>query len=1314
MATLTLTEVLVALGVDPRGLTRGFAEAENRFDRLSSNLTSKGAALSLAISAPFTAGAAAATRASVTFDSTLTKTVTLASISEQQMRSWRESILAIGPAVGRGPTELAQAMLVVASQGVRGAEALDIVERSGRASAIGLGETAAVARAVTSAVQAYGPAVLSAGRATDILFAAVDQGAAEASELAPVLGRVVGLAAQVGVSFEQTAAFIATFTRLGIGADEAVTALRGTLSTVLKPSQQAGDALGSVGLSVEELRRRIREDGLAATLIDLVERFRGNEDALAAVIPNVRALAGVLGTAGVQATGFRQVLDAVTNSAGILDQRFERLAKTPGFAFDVFKARAEVAAIAVGDQLAPALVEVLDAAEPLLGAVVSLANGFAELPGPIQTTALAAGAALAVLGPLLLVAGPLVSAFGLLASAAAFAGWDVLIGGATSAAIALGYLTVRADAASDATAGVGEGAAGVGSAVQRQMALAQLSVSDLTTELEKAEKKLNDIRDEAAKPGLFSRFFTALKESFADEFPGFDELARRTSERAAKGAPRLTLPESPVKEAERQVKEVRQALQTAADREFAATQDDLFRTVENSFQGITIKPPLVETTPVKIPLVAEPEPAAISQAEALPAVFRELEQKLAGVDRAAALLGPSFDPAAEKASLITEALRQAADQGITPASAAAQGFAAQLRAAQADSTQLDRDLSTIQSRVSEPGFDPWRESISRVRQEMDRLRGEGFDETSPEIAHLRGQLNSLVAAGPNVSAELARMRIVADAIGPSFDYQARAAQFLTGTIEQLAQEGGTQAVPAIQALGAQLVAVSSDTSQLNAEMSRAAEIAALFGGRQEILKAELAVLEPRIRAMATALGATHAVVQGLVDRYAALQVQLDRSEGFDTAIENAKKLQAELAAIDERIAILGDAGGGKQKIDNIGVALGFGRVTSPEPERVSAKLQAARGAFAQAQALPPGPEREQTLIDLGGKIKGLEQVEAQMAVVSDIFDGVADSVTQAWDRSVLGVIQGTITLKQAVAQGFQSMALQASSEIVGITTKFIAEQGKQLAIFALTKAGILSVQVGTDRAIVASGQSASTETAAAWVRGAIITGLSWVITGTQMIAVFIATAARGVIEAVKLAYAWIAPAATAAASSVASIPYVGAVLALAAAAAVVGGLTALVVKLSGAEHGAVIEKDQPLFVHKGEMVLPRKLSTGIQDLVTSSGPTFAPGAAEDLKAISPFLRAPGAGRGVGLDVGRPSSERGIGRRDVQLRTAASAVDFSGVPPLQINGPLISAPISAVDSQDVHRHLKRHGSQYASSLADELSDLHERFAGGRLR
>lgn len=264
----------------------------------------------------------------IEFEAQLKRIETLTGAQPALVSQWKNEILAMSGEVGKAPKELGDALYYVASAGITGANALDVVRKSAEASAVGLGDTGDIARTVTAAMNAYGQQNLSAARATDILLAAVREGGAEASEFAQSLGRVLPLAAQMGVSLEEVASSIALFTRLGVDANEAVTALRGTLSVMSKSNEQGQKALRELGLSYADLRQEIQEKGLALTLIDLVERFKGNEEALSKVIPNVRALTGVLANAGSQGEAYIDVVKRVTNSHGDLDAAVKKTGET--------------------------------------------------------------------------------------------------------------------------------------------------------------------------------------------------------------------------------------------------------------------------------------------------------------------------------------------------------------------------------------------------------------------------------------------------------------------------------------------------------------------------------------------------------------------------------------------------------------------------------------------------------------------------------------------------------------------------------------------------------------------------------------------------------------------------------------------------------------------------------------------------------------------------------------------------------------------------------------------------------------------------
>lgn len=388
---------------DLAGLSRQGGKTESALSRFGATATRVGKRLSLLFTAPLVAAGGAAIKTAADFESSMTRIETLVGLSADRVAGMREEVLALAGETAQSPRELADALFTVTSAGARGSEAMEILERSAKAAAIGLGETQQIARSTTAVLQAYGKETITAEEATDVLTATVREGNLEASDLAPVLGRVIGIASQLGISFQEVGANIATFTRLGVGAEEAVTGLRGVMNALLKPTSEGAKALDDIGISFEDLRAQVAEEGLASTMIELVRSFEGNEEALSEVIPNVRALSNVLGTAGAQADAYDQIMKNIASTTGIVDEGFARVSETAEFQFAQTLRVLESAAIEVGAALLPMAIQVSNTVEEIITA-------FRNLDDETQSMALTIAGLLGAGGPVLLAIGAFSSA----------------------------------------------------------------------------------------------------------------------------------------------------------------------------------------------------------------------------------------------------------------------------------------------------------------------------------------------------------------------------------------------------------------------------------------------------------------------------------------------------------------------------------------------------------------------------------------------------------------------------------------------------------------------------------------------------------------------------------------------------------------------------------------------------------------------------------------------------------------------------------------------------------------------------------------
>jgi len=407
--TKNLGNLVAYLGLNVDGMMAGLLTAKNAMGRASAQMRSMGRNMTMKISAPLMGMAGMFAKFAADFQTSMRKINTMVGLSIDRVNGMSKGVLKLSNETGRSAVELSQALFTITSAGQRGAESMDILERSAKASAIGLGETRAIAKTVTSAMNAYGKENLSAAKATEILLGTVNRGNLIAEELAPVLGRVIGMASTLGISFEEVSASIATFTRLGVDSAEAVTGLRGIMNSLLKPMDQADDALEKIHTSSEELRNTIARDGLAATLIELVQGFEGNEEAMADIVPNVRALATIFGTAGVQAKSYTEILEYLRTRVGELDKGFKSISQDSGFLFNKTLTQLKNAGIELGRYLLPVVNKVLAKIRDLVGWF----NGLSE---ESKLLAIKIAAVTAAIGPALLLLGTMTGAIALLAS----------------------------------------------------------------------------------------------------------------------------------------------------------------------------------------------------------------------------------------------------------------------------------------------------------------------------------------------------------------------------------------------------------------------------------------------------------------------------------------------------------------------------------------------------------------------------------------------------------------------------------------------------------------------------------------------------------------------------------------------------------------------------------------------------------------------------------------------------------------------------------------------------------------------------------
>lgn len=386
------------------------AGLEGTFDRASSKLKSVGTKWSAFATAPIAGMGAAAVKSALDYGKSMTKIGALTSASTQDVKRWSVQVRELSKGLPQSANELAEALYFVASAGVPMDKAMGVLQVSARAAAAGLGRTETVADAVTSAMGAYGHENLAAAEATDVLVAAIHEGKAEADQMAGVFGKINPVAAAMGVEFHEVGAALASMSNLGGSTDEWATRLVRLLSNFQKPAKATHKTLERMGTNIEEVRQRIREDGLLSAmewLRDLTAKY--GED-ITDVIPRLRGYQGFLALTGERAADNRVIFDKLRDSTGSLDKAFGKASEGARFRLDSALSTLKANAIATGENL---LVVVVPAVEAFAAAMDKVAG----LPREVKLVGLAFVALAAAVGPVALAASYVAWSFGKLVGA---------------------------------------------------------------------------------------------------------------------------------------------------------------------------------------------------------------------------------------------------------------------------------------------------------------------------------------------------------------------------------------------------------------------------------------------------------------------------------------------------------------------------------------------------------------------------------------------------------------------------------------------------------------------------------------------------------------------------------------------------------------------------------------------------------------------------------------------------------------------------------------------------------------------------------
>ena len=335
------------------GFEEGTDQASTAIDALAQALLAAGATASVKA---ITDALMDCTQASMEFETAMAKVGTIADESQKPLGDMRNEILALSSETGKSVGELAEATYQAISASVATESAVDFVGTANKLAVGGFSDTTTAVDILTTAINAYGMSADDAAKISDVLITTQNLGKTSVAQLGASMGMVIPLAAAYNMNLEDLAASYALLTANGTQTAQATTYVKAALNELGSTSSVVGSTLKKkTGKTFAELMAE--GNSLGDVLQVLADSVDGDTTAFNNMWSSSEAGVGMLSILNSGTSKYNSLVQAMEGSTGAAAAAFEKMSETGEFAQQRFQNAIENLKIAIGDELAPVLME---------------------------------------------------------------------------------------------------------------------------------------------------------------------------------------------------------------------------------------------------------------------------------------------------------------------------------------------------------------------------------------------------------------------------------------------------------------------------------------------------------------------------------------------------------------------------------------------------------------------------------------------------------------------------------------------------------------------------------------------------------------------------------------------------------------------------------------------------------------------------------------------------------------------------------------------------------------------------------------------
>ena len=304
-----------------------------------------------------------ALKAAIGFEKSMANVFTL--LSSRQFQEFGEDLesgsIQIIRKYGFAIEDVNKALFDTISAGVEAGESIEFLNKASKLAVGGVTSLTIATDGLTTILNAFKLETNEAGNVADAFFTAQKFGKTTVEELSAGIGKAAPIAAQLKISYQELLSATAALTKGGIKTDEAITFLRGAMSSLIKPTDEATALFKkefNVGLGVSAVASR----GFGKVLSELSILMQKYPDEIAAAIPNIRGLTAITALSGKGLEEYDKILQAVQTDTGknsSLTRAFALQQETAAQKIERAKGELSILAKELGEKFLPIILKVI-------------------------------------------------------------------------------------------------------------------------------------------------------------------------------------------------------------------------------------------------------------------------------------------------------------------------------------------------------------------------------------------------------------------------------------------------------------------------------------------------------------------------------------------------------------------------------------------------------------------------------------------------------------------------------------------------------------------------------------------------------------------------------------------------------------------------------------------------------------------------------------------------------------------------------------------------------------------------------------------